>query len=198
MTSETKTRVCHTCKETKPLNQFNRRLTLAQSRAYLRNPKIQTRYTTISKNCSDCRRVNRRRKPLTANEIRNKITSGDLHPMIGEAMLKELREAIPKRRSRVMKEYWQKKRGDAIAQAKKNIQQQVAKYANRYHAYKAGKPTTPAQHAMLEQHRYNYEEAKRVRDELLEQIRLGTNVPVDVKLYELFKTKRKVVSNEVL
>lgn len=97
-----------------------------------------------------------------------------------------------------MKEYWQKKRGDAIAQAKKNIQQQVAKYANRYHAYKAGKPTTPAQHAMLEQHRYNYEEAKRVRDELLEQIRLGTNVPVDVKLYELFKTKRKVVSNEVL
>ncbi len=135
MTSETKTKVCNHCHEAKPLNQFNRRLTLAQSRAYLRNPKMQTRYITQSKNCSVCRAKLKSKKPLTTNQIRSKISTGDMHPMIGEAKIKELREAIPKRRSRVMKEYWQGVKNKTIEQAKKQIQNQVASYANKLHSY---------------------------------------------------------------
>lgn len=194
-----KTKCCATCGETKPLAQFNKRLTLAQTKAYLQNPTIQTRFTVQSKNCRDCRHISRRRTPLTANEIRSKISTGDIRPYIGEAMLKEMREQLPRKRSKVMREYWQGKKNLMTVQRKKAIQQQVAQYANRYNSYKTqlknivAKNETPtsAQLALLEQHLYNYNEAKRVRQDLLAQIDAGTSVPEGISLSSLFKTKRK-------
>ena len=172
---------CTRCNETKPINEFKRRLTIAQSRAMLRNPNIKTNYITTSKRCKACQAELKRHRPLSTKEIRTKISTGDLHKTIGEAMLEERRKAIPETRSRVMKEYWAKKKTEWVTPLKAKIQRQVAKYKNRYQAYRrnleksneAGKPSTTAQHAKLIQHSWNYKEAQRVRDEVFKQIDKG-------------------------
>ena len=119
-------------------------------------------------------------------------SSGDIRPLIGEAMLKEMREQLPKKRSRIMKEYWQGVRNKPLADIKEKIQQRVSKYASRYNSYKsANKNPTPAQHALLEQHRLNYEWAKEIRDKTYKELEFGTLVPKDVDLVSLF-TRRKL------
>jgi hypothetical protein len=92
-----------------------------------------------------------------------------------------------------MKEYWQKKKLGWQGELKVNLQAQVTRYASRYYSYKNNMPeqATPRQHALLDQHSYNYAEAQRVRQEILNQIKSGQEVEVDVKINELIK-RRKV------
>jgi hypothetical protein len=117
-----------------------------------------------------------------------------MNKTIGEALIAEKKVAIPKVRSKIMKEYWQKKRDGWVDVLKANLQQQVTKYASRYYAYKNNMPEQPTkkQHALLDQHRYNYNEAQRVRKDLMEQAQGGKEIAVDVQINELIK-RRKVV-----
>jgi hypothetical protein len=185
--------LCKTCGETKPKKDFHRVLTLAQSKALLRKPNLTTRHTLYSTLCRDCRNQRKRRTPLSIKELRNKITSGDMNPIIGEALITEKREALPRKRSKVMKEYWQKKKLGWQDELKTNLQTQVTAYANRYYSYKNQMPEdpTPLQHAMLDQHSYNYAEAKRIRQDLLEQASSGREISPDIKINEVIK-RRKV------
>ena len=175
--------LCASCKQFKPTKQFQRRLTLAQTRATLRQPNATTRYIATSKNCADCRKKTKRSKPLTAKQIRTKMTSGDMSKIVGEMKLNQIKQAIPKKRARVMKEYWQKKKAEPLRTLKENLQQQVAKYANRYHA------SAHLQNATAEHNRYNYEQARRIRDELLRDALFGTAVPNDIQIATLIPIK---------
>jgi hypothetical protein len=186
-------KTCTSCNETKPKKEFHRILSLAQSKALLRNPNLTTRHTLYSSLCNTCRRIKKRRTPLSIKQIRNKISSGDLNPTIGEALITEKKQALPRKRSKVMKEYWQKKRTLWQDELKTNLQKQVTAYANRYYSYQNQMPeeATPQQHAMLDQHKYNYAEAKRIRQDLMNQVQAGEVVEVDTKINELIK-RRKV------
>lgn len=189
--------LCKNCGQGKPKKEFHRILTLAQSKALLKRPTLKTRHTLYSTLCRSCRNQSKRRAPLTTKQIRSKITSGDMNPTIGEALIKQKKQALPRKRSKVMKEYWQKKRLGWIDELEANLQKQVTTYANRYYSYQNKMPddpnqVTPKQHAMLDQHKYNYAEAKRIRQDLLEQAsKKGTFVPPDVQINELIK-RRKV------
>jgi len=112
-------------------------------------------------------------------------------PTIGEALIQAKKTALPRKRSKVMKEYWQKKRDGWVDVLKANLQTQVTTYANRYYSYKA---TKTAQHALLEQHSYNYEEAKRIRKDLMKQAQKGTNVPTDIKIETQIKRRKAGVA----
>jgi hypothetical protein len=96
-----------------------------------------------------------------------------------------------------MKEYWQKKRLGWVDELKTNLQAQVTTYANRYYSYQNQMPEQPTdrQHAMLDQHSYNYKEAQRIRKDLLEQaskaVEDGREFSPDIKINELIK-RRKV------
>ena len=186
--------VCKTCGETKPKKEFHRVLTLAQSRALLQKPNLTTRHTLYSSLCNTCRRIKKRRTPLTIKDIRNKISNGDIHQVVGENLIKQKREAIPRKRSKVMKEYWQKKRLGWVDELKANLQTQVTRYASRYYSYKNNLPDyelwTTAQHALLDQHSYNYAEAKRIRQDLLEQAKDGREFSPDVQINELIKRRK--------
>jgi hypothetical protein len=190
------TKLCSTCNETKPKKEFHRVLTLAQSKALLKKPNLTTRHTLYSSLCKDCRNQRKRRTPLTIKDLRNKISSGDLNPVIGEALITEKREALPKKRAKVMKEYWQKKRTLWQDELKTNLQTQVTTYANRYYSYQNQMPEdpTPNQHAMLDQHSYNYAEAKRIRQDLLEQTKAGREFSPDIKINELIKRRKAGVA----
>jgi hypothetical protein len=168
-------------------------LTLAQSRALLKKPNLKTRHTLYSSLCNTCRRIKKRRTPLSIKQIRTKITTGDINPIIGEALIAEKKTALPRKRSKVMKEYWQKKKLGWQGELKANLQTQVTRYASRYYSYKNHIPenATPNQQALLLQHSYNYAEAKRVRQDLMDRVEKGEEIAVDVKINELIK-RRKV------
>lgn len=187
-------KVCTMCEETKPIAQFKRLLTLRQSAFYLKRP-TRTRLTVISTRCKTCWHKSKRKTPLTLKDIQRKKLSGDLHTVMADLMTKELRQAIPERRARVMKEYWHKKKQEPLKLLKKNLQQQVAQYCNRHNAYRATvnklENPSPEQHAMLRQHRENYEQAKQIRDNLIKQLQEGKQIDPHIKIVTLLKPNER-------
>ncbi len=162
-------KICTRCGEIKDVSAFKRLLTLRQSSALLKRPTTR-RLTVISSRCRTCWSDTKRKTPLTLKDIQNKKASGDLHTIVADLMEQELRRAIPERRARVMKEYWQKKKREPIIES---LAQQVALYKKRYLATKRKKNPD---HALLRQHSEEYELAKRFRKELMAQINLN-NIP---------------------
>jgi hypothetical protein len=179
---QSRTTTCADCEQAKPNASFHRLLSLAHSRSVLKQPNLQTRYTATSKFCKECRAKRKRKTPLTTKEIRNKITSGDIHSVKGEIILQQKRDALPQIRARGMKKRWQKVKSAPLKALKKQLQQQVAKYANRYHTYKHQQGGQ--ENATLAQHRYNYSQAKAVRDKVLREAeyQLEQGKPIDVSL----------------
>jgi hypothetical protein len=130
---------------------------------------------------------------MNKKQIRNKINSGDIKRVLGEIMLKEIDRTIPLKRSRVMKEEWQKRKTSWVKTLNDNLQQQVDKYRNRYYAYKATLIKTgqgqmsPLQHATLEQHRQNYEQSMQIKKDLMDRAKAGEKIEVDVPIVMYFK-----------
>jgi hypothetical protein len=183
-----KQKQCKVCKQFKPKAEFKRRLTLAQTRAVLKQPNATTRYEADSKRCKACQKLLKRTKPLTSKEIRSKITSGDMHPIKGEMKLERIRQAIPLGRSKVMKEYWDSKKTiTPYKQLKRLLQDQVNRYGNRHFASKNLQDATQTQNS------WNYQEARRIMKDLLEQaqgqVKAGTNVPSYINIATLIKPR---------
>jgi len=187
MSSKTKT--CTHCGETKPLNAFKRTLTKRQSCALMDRSSIKQGLVVDSVRCRTCWLMTKSRKPMTKKQIRNKINSGDIKRVLGEILIQEIDRAIPLKRSRVMKEQWQKRRTGWIKTLNDNLQQQVGTYRNRYYAYKAIKREQmfPLQHAMLEQHRQNYEQSMQIKKDLMDRAKAGEKIEVDVQIVMYFK-----------
>jgi hypothetical protein len=172
-------KTCIKCNQTKPSKEFKRRLSLAQSRAVLHNPNITTNYITTSKLCKDCQPKRKPPRKLTAKEIRTRMTNGDLHPILGEAKLKQKREALNQGRSKVMKEYWQGKKSAPYKKLKRHLQDQLNRYGNRHFASKNLQDATRLQNA------HNYEHAKLIMADLLDRALTGETIPHDVQIASL-------------
>ena len=199
---------CSSCGETKPKSEFKRRLTKRQSQTLLRrNKPISQGIVVDSIKCRSCWSLTKRKTPLTIKEIENKRESGDIRGVLADLMIKTKRQDTNALKSRHAKEAWVRRRTKPIEELKRNLQKQVAKYANRYHSSKnyvaklERQATTQGQmspqnklnqqlkeqHASLVQHRQNYEEARAIRDMLLERAKGGTPVDVDVLIDNFFK-----------
>ena len=174
---------CIKCCAIKPSIEFKRRLSLAQSRAVLRNPNVTTHYIADSKLCKACQPKRKPPRKLTNKEIRTRITNGDLHPILGEAKLKQRREGVNQGRSRVMRQYWEDKKNEPITLLKRNLQHQLNRIRNRHYASKNLQDATRLQNA------HDYAEAKRIMQDLLEQAKDGVNIPHDVQIASLIKNK---------
>ena len=190
MSSKTKT--CTHCGETKPLDAFKRRLTKRQSCALLHRSSIKQGLVVESVRCSTCWLMTKSRKPMTKKQIRNKIESGDIKRVLGEILIREIDRTIPLKRSRVMKEEWQKRKTEWVKTLNTNLQQQVDTYRNRYYGYKYAVnkmqgQVSPLQPATLEQHRLNYEQSKQIRTDLMTRARAGEKIEVDVQIVMYLK-----------
>lgn len=165
---------CNKCKQFKPIAQFKKKLTMAQSRALLKRPTLRNPVETISKNCKACQPKTK----LTPKTLRNKISDGDIHPIIGEAKIKELKQSIIAGRSKVMKEYWQGKQNEIITPWFRNIQQQVLK-KQRYLALQKTRPKDPnlTAHAQLD-----FETARKHKSNLFLKIKTGKVKAKDLDL----------------
>lgn len=172
LVSDKKQKQCPKCGLTKPATHFKKKLSMAQSKALLRRPTLRTPLEVTSKNCRACQP-----KPKeTLKTLRNKISDGDIHPIIGELKVKELKQKINSGRSKVMKEYWQNKQDAIIKPWYRNIQKQTLK-KQRYHAVQLAKPRDPhlTQHALLD-----YETAKHHKAQLFLQIKTGKTKHMDL------------------
>lgn len=184
---EQQTKTCTMCGETKPRNEFKRRLTKRQSASLLKRTHISSPITVISSRCKSCWGKTKNRKPLTIKQIKNKKASGDLHAVVADILLTQRKENANLIKKRVMKEYWEKKRAEPIKRLAQTLRQQVAKYKNRYHAYKAQTKNSIGENSLLAQHKNNYEMARRARDELLSRAKAGEVFPPDVLIDVYFK-----------
>ena len=183
-------KVCTMCGETKPRDEFKRTLTKRQSASLLRRDSVRSPISVISSRCKKCWQQTKRKAPLTIKQIKNKKASGDIHAVVADIMLTQRKQNANLIKKRVMTEYWEKKRAEPIKALEKTLRQQVAKYANRYHATKSqskNKPQDSPHHALLRQHRENYEMARRARDELLSRARAGESFPPDLVIAVYFK-----------
>jgi len=192
MSSKTKT--CTHCGETKPIEAFKRRLTKRQSCVLLNRSSLSQGIVVDSVRCKTCWLMTKSRKPMTKKQIRNKINSGDIKRVLGEIMISEINRAIPLKRSRVMKEEWQKRKTSWVKTLNDNLQQQVDKYRNRYYAYKATLNKSSGenslrdkQHATLEQHRLNYEQSMQIKKDLMDRAKSGEKIEVAVQIVMYFK-----------
>ena len=174
---------CTMCGETKPRNEFKRRLSKRQSASLMRRSSVRVGLLVESVRCKSCWSATKSKKPLTIKQIKNKKASGDLHGVVADILLTQRKANANAIKSRVMKEYWEKKKQQPIKALEKNLRQQVAKYKSRYHATKSKDP----QHALLAQHKNNYEMARRARDELLSRAKAGEVFPPDVLIDVYFK-----------
>jgi hypothetical protein len=189
-----KTKTCTHCGETKPIDAFKRKLTKRQSCALLHRSSISQGIVVDSVRCNTCWLMTKSRKPMTKKQIRNKIESGDIKRVMGEILIKQINEATPQKRSRVMKEEWQKRKTSWVKTLNDNLQQQVDKYRNRYYAYKATLNKSSGenslrdkQHAMLEQHRQNYEQSMQIKKDLMDRAKAGEKIEVDVQIVMYFR-----------
>jgi hypothetical protein len=163
-----KQKQCKTCGETKPTTQFKRTLTLAQTKALLKRRDITQRHTLISSLCKACQATQKRNKrtnPLRPKEIAMKIQSGDIHPVVGEMRIRKAKQFEAEKKSQAQKERWRKEKLREVNEALERLRTEVAGYRNRYYTYQRHLQNTyeqiiPVQHALLEQHRWNYEQAK--------------------------------------
>jgi hypothetical protein len=179
--TEVREKQCIKCKQTKPSKEFKRRLSLAQSRAMLRNPNITTNYIADSKMCKDCQPKRKPPRKLTVKEIRTRLSNKDIHHITGELLLEKKREQIIQGRSRVMKQYWEDKKNEPVAKLKRHLQDQLNRFGNRHFASKNLQDATRLQNA------HNYAEAKRIMQDLLEQAKNGVEIPHDVQIASLIK-----------
>jgi hypothetical protein len=139
----------------------------------LQRPQLTKPHTLISALCKDCQhqlKRNKAKKPYIASEIRKKIEQGVIHPAIGEERIKRKMEEANGKKSLGQKLRWQKERMKKIDEHLEAIRTEVAGYRGRYYAYKSHLNThytqiIPTQHALLEQHRQNYEDAKKAYKE---------------------------------
>lgn len=180
---------CKKCGETKPRDQFKRRMT-AEEYSNVIKRRVETGTTVISSLCRLCQPKRKPRAKLTLKELRTKITNKRLNAYVGEILIKEKREAINKTRSKNMKLRWQKEKGKARDELKAKLDKEVTQAKNKYHAYKRRTETCPLI-TPTRQTKWNTEEER----QQLEQARLD-HLAVLLTQYETSKERRTKELNE--
>jgi hypothetical protein len=107
--------LCPVCKTEKPRKQFKRFATLAQTKAWLHNPNATKRMTYIGKECNDCHKQTKRKpEDLTPEELRKKLVTAGVHPLVIQARVAKRRAKGSKQKSvsasRTMRAWWQSKK----------------------------------------------------------------------------------------
>jgi len=98
---------CSDCGACRPLADFKRLLTRAQSKA--RGYVGAHRVEIDSKLCKDCQPKPKPLDQLTKKEMLNKVASGDVHPMLAEGIIRERDATVNDRRSAKTSARWAEK-----------------------------------------------------------------------------------------
>ena len=109
--------LCPICNTEKERKDFKRLATLAQTRAWLRNPLASKRITYIGKECNECHKQTKRKtKDLTPGELHRRLINEDVNPIKVHDRLAKRRAQGSKKKSvsasRTMSAYWQAKKSN--------------------------------------------------------------------------------------
>lgn len=91
---------CLTCNTAKPRKDFKRNATLAQTKAWLRNPLATKRMTYIGKECNQCHKLSsRKQSDITPAEIKRRLINEGVNPLKIEATLAKRKARTAKKKS---------------------------------------------------------------------------------------------------
>lgn len=94
--------ICPICKASKPRKDFKRTATLAQTKAWLRNPLASKRMTYIGKECNDCHKQTKRKQhQITPAELRKRLINEGVNLLKIEATLARRKALVTKKKSAV-------------------------------------------------------------------------------------------------
>jgi hypothetical protein len=80
---------CQTCNQVKPRADFTRLATLAQTRAWIRNPTAKSRLPFVSTVCNSCsKQVKRNSGDMSPSEYQKRLVNEGMHPLIIEELVK--------------------------------------------------------------------------------------------------------------
>lgn len=104
--------LCPVCNTDKERKHFKRLATLAQTKAWLRNPLASKRMTYFGKECNECHKQTiRKNTDLTPNELHRRLVNAGVNPVVIETRVAERRAKGIKKKSvvasRAMREWWQ-------------------------------------------------------------------------------------------
>lgn len=185
-----KVKTCSKCGQTKPIKDFQRRITIAQARAYLKRQNITRPQTITSSQCKTCRPKPKPRSKLSLKELHNKRETGDLNKVLADLLIRQKQEKNRQIRVANTKKRWHDQREKKIQAFTQHLQNQVEKYSQRYHAYKTylkNKDITDTQHALLAQHRANYEQAKQIKEREVIRARETGDVNMSLRIVEMLR-----------
>lgn len=115
--------VCPVCKTSKPRKDFKRMATLAQTRAWLRNPLASKRMTYIGKECNQCHKQTKRKQhQITPAELRKRLINEGVNLIKIEATLARRKALVTKKKSAVARRTLRKRY--ALTGVKKNSSSQ--------------------------------------------------------------------------
>lgn len=162
---------CKRCSKTKPIKDFKRTLTLAQSRALLKRPTLRTPHETISTICKACRPVK-----LTAKKIQNLVADGDIHEVTGAYLKTKLANQLKTKQRLGMKRLWKDRRDAVTTPWYDSIRQQVVRKYNYYTLQQSrNKHPELTAHAKLD-----YEIARELKSGFQLRIRMGEGMKMDL------------------
>lgn len=95
---------CAKCKKSLPSSAFKRLLTFAETKA--RGKKGEHRMAVQSKYCKDCRPKRKPTRKLSTREIRNKVVTGDLHPLRAGLVLRKRQDDLNAKKSHGRRKAW--------------------------------------------------------------------------------------------
>ena len=192
--NETKVKTCAKCGQVKPSKDFQRRITIAQARAYLKRQNITRPQTITSSQCKTCRPKPKPPSKLSLKELHNKKQTGDMNSVLADILIRQKKETIKQRRSANMRQRWEDRRNKPIQAFAQHLQNQVDKYMARYHAYKSllnkTPSPTPQQHALLLQHKTNYTQAKQIKEREVVRARDTGEFDFGLRIMELLRVTK--------
>lgn len=114
--------LCPKCGALKPRADFKRILSRAQAKqvGYSGERRIQITSTM----CKPCRPKRKPAAKLTRKELINRIQGGDIHPVVGQAMLEQRQEQGKAKMSRAIRQAWNAARRETWATPMRELQEE--------------------------------------------------------------------------
>ena len=114
---------CKKCREIKSLAQFKRRLSKAQSlaRGYLGNVALEIE----SSLCKDCQPKRKSRSRLTARELRNRLLTGDINPLIAEHIIERRNTLKPIKQGMAVHKNWERRWGEDLKEILRPMKDEI-------------------------------------------------------------------------
>jgi len=128
---------CPICNTEKPRLSFRRRATLAQTRAWLKNPNATKPTHYYGKDCNEChKQVKRKPSEIPPSELRRRLTNEGMNPLKIELLIEQRKARGTKKKSEVAKRTLSMRRKHLFTSIIDDVDPFIDRLQNKHNYYK--------------------------------------------------------------